>query len=146
MRLNALVFAATTLVTSLMLAFPLLAADASALPAEETQGNVRFLSGGVGEDSVAAFKQAAAKYPLELQFVQKATPKDEFLAGVKVTIRDGSQKVILDTVAKGPFLLAALPAGKYQVEADSNGVLKRQTVDIQAGKHERTVLVWTSPN
>lgn len=146
MKRSAITVAATTLITSLMLASPVLGADASALPAEQAQGNVRYISGGVGDDSAAAFKQAAAKYALELQFVQKASPRDEFLAGVKVTIRDGANKVLLDATANGPYLLATMPPGRYQIEANSEGVMKRHSVDIQAGRHERAVFVWNAPN
>ena len=146
MKLNAIALATTTFVMTLMAASPVLSADASGLPAEAIQGNIRYITGGVGEDQAAAFKQAAATYPLELRFVQKATPKDEFLAGVKVTIRDHSSKVLLNATSDGPFLLAKLPAGKYQIEADHDGVLKRHTVEIRAGKHERAVFVWTVHN
>jgi len=103
------------------------------------------MSGGVGEDEAAALKRAAAGYPLELQFVQRAMPRDEFLAGVNVKIRDRSRTVVLDVVSQGPFLLARLPAGTYQIEADHDGVVKRQSVEIRAGKHERAVFVWAPP-
>ena len=122
---------------------PAVAADSNVSPAQGTQGKVSFVSGGVGEDEAAAMKSAAAGYPLELQFVQKATPRDEFLADVKVRITDRSKNVVLDTVTTGPFLLAKLPSGTYQVEADHRGVTKRQTVDIRSGKHQRSVFVWT---
>lgn len=117
---------------------------ASTAGAQETQGNVSYISGGVGEDEAAAMKSAAAGYPLELQFVQKATPRDEFLADVKVRITDRARNVVLDAVASGPFLLAKLPAGTYQIEADHVGVVKRQTVDIRPGKHQRSVFVWAA--
>ena len=117
---------------------------ASPAAAQETAGNVSYISGGVGEDEAAAMKSAAAGYPLELQFVQKATPRDEFLADVKVRITDRARNVVLDAVASGPFLLAKLPAGTYQIEADHVGVVKRQTVDIRPGKHQRSVFVWSA--
>ena len=117
---------------------------ASPAAAQEMAGNVSYISGGVGEDEAAAMKSAAAGYPLELQFVQKATPRDEFLADVKVRITDRARNVVLDAVASGPFLLAKLPAGTYQIEADHVGVVKRQTVDIRPGKHQRSVFVWSA--
>ena len=117
---------------------------ASPAAAQETAGNVSYISGGVGEDEAAAMKSATAGYPLELQFVQKATPRDEFLADVKVRITDRARNVVLDAVASGPFLLAKLPAGTYQIEADHVGVVKRQTVDIRPGKHQRSVFVWSA--
>ena len=137
----------TTLAASIILAGlvaidPMLNAGASPLPSERVQGQVSFITGGIGEDEATAFKNAAATYPLELLFVQKARPRDEYLADVKITIRDRSGKLWLDTTAEGPFLLAKLPAGKYQIEADYDGERKRQSVEIRAGKHQRAVFVW----
>ena len=143
MKRNASAFAAAALAAGIIAAAPALGTDSTALPPEHVQGNARFVTGGVGEDEAAALKRAAAGYPLELQFVQKATPRDEYLADVKVTIRDRSRSVLLDTVSQGPFLLAKLPAGTYQIEAEYEGVVKRRTVAVRAGKHERAVFVWT---
>jgi enamine deaminase RidA (YjgF/YER057c/UK114 family) len=140
MKLDRIIIAATFAAASITL--PAAAADSNISPAQGTQGNVSFVSGGVGEDEAAAMKSAAAGYPLELQFVQKATPRDEFLADVKVRITDRAKNVVLDTVTSGPFLLARLPAGTYQIEADHAGLTKRHTVDVRAGKHSRAVFVW----
>lgn len=134
----------TVAVAGMMLVSPAFAASPSALPAETTQGNVRYVTGGVGEDAVNAFKQAAPKYPLELLFAQKSSPNDVYLAGVKVTVRDRAGKVVLDAVSEGPYLLAAMPAGRYQIEADHEGVAKRQSVEIRSGQHRRVVLVWAA--
>ena len=135
-------FAVSFLLTSMAYLSPAIAAEA--LPAEVKQGSVRYVTGGIGADAVEAFKQAAAKYPLELLFAQKALPNDVYLAGVKVTVRQAG-KMLLDTESDGPFLLAHLPTGKYQIEAVSEGVTRQQTVDVQAGKHRRVVFVWPEP-
>jgi len=134
--------AASFILNGLIAAAPVLSADAFPLPPERAQGEVSFITGGIGDDEATAFKNAAPTYPLELLFVQKARPTDEYLADVKVTIRDRSGKLWLDTTAEGPFLLAKLPAGKYQIEADYDGERKRQSVEIRAGKHQRAVFVW----
>lgn len=134
--------AAETALVAAAIFFTSPAAGAAALPGQDTQGNISYVSGGVGEDEAAAMKSAAPGYPLELQFVQKATPRDEFLADVKVRIMDRSKNVVLDAVSNGPYFLAKLPAGTYQIEADHSGVMKRQTVAIRAGKHQRSVFVW----
>lgn len=139
MSLSITKFAASFLVTSMTYLTPTMAAEA--LPGEVKQGSVRYVTGGVGADAAEAFKQAAARYPLELLFAQKATPNDVYLASVQVTVRQ-SGKVLLDTESDGPFLLAHLPSGKYQIEAVSEGVTRQQTVDVQAGKHRRVVFVW----
>ena len=133
-----------TLMAAVLAATLFASAPAYAAVEPEMQGNVSFISGGVGDDDTAAMKSAAAGYPLELQFVQRAVPRDEFLADVKVRITDRSRKVVLDTVAKGPYLLAKLPSGTYNVEADHVGVMKRQTVEVRAGKRTRSIFVWAA--
>ena len=143
MKPTTLTMAAAGMVAALFYP-PLVQAAGPAAAVQETQGNVSYISGGVGEDEAAAMKSAAAGYPLELQFVQKATPRDEFLADVKVRITDRARNVVLDAVSSGPFLLAKLPAGTYQIEANHGGVVKRQTVDIRPGKHQKSVFVWSS--
>lgn len=142
MKLSTRTFVATFVVTSMAYLSP--AAGADVMPAEVKQGNVRYVTGGIGADAVAAFKQAAAKYPLELLFAEKAIPNDVYLAGVKVTVRQ-ADKVVLEAESGGPFLLAHLPAGKYQIEADNAGVVKRQAVEVSTGKHKRVVFVWDEP-
>jgi hypothetical protein len=117
-------------------------ADSGILSNVQTQGNVSFVSGGVGLDESTAFKQAAASYPLELMFVMASAPRDEYLSDVKVTVRDASRGVVLDTVAKGPFLLARLPSGNYQIEASYGDVTKRQAVNVRSGGHQRATFVW----
>ena len=144
MKPIALIRAATAAVAAMMFATPVFSADSAALPAEMTQNGLRYVTGGIGADAVAAFKQAAPKYPLELLFAQKATPNDVYLAEVKVMIRQ-SGKVMLDAKSGGPFLLAQLPPGKYQIEASSEGVVKQQAVEVVKGKHQRVVFVWDAP-
>ncbi len=134
--------AACIIVTGLSAADPAL--STSSLPPVQEHGVVSYITGGIGEDEATAFRQAAATYPLELQFAQKARPRDEFLSDVRVTIRDRSGKLLLDAVTDGPYLLAKLPAGKYQIRADYNGVPKSQIVEIHAGKHQRAVFVWVT--
>lgn len=137
-------FAASMIIGGLAATGPALGIDMSSLPPVQVQGVVSYITGGIGEDEVIAFRHAAAAYPLELQFAQKARPRDVFLSDVKVTIRDRSGRMLLDTTTEGPFLLAQLPAGKYRVEADFRGELKHQAVEIHPGKRERAVFVWVT--
>lgn len=138
------ILAAAAILSNLGAAGAAYAADPAGLPPIQIQGEVSFLSGGVGEDEATAFRQAAPAYPLELQFAQQARPRDEFLADVKVAIRNRSGSLILDTSTDGPFLLAKLPAGNYRIEAEYRGETKTQAVEIRPGKHQRAVFVWTA--
>ena len=108
------------------------------------KGNISYLSGGIGKSEASAMKHAARRYPLELEFVAKAKPKDEYLANVKVKIKDAHDKLVLDTTAGGPFLLAKMPAGKYRISADHNGKMEHRTIEIAPKAHKRVVFVWKS--
>jgi hypothetical protein len=134
--------AASIIITGLSAAGPALSTDMSSLPPVQAQGAVSYMTGGIGEDEAAAFKHAAAGFPLEMLFVQKARPNDEFLADVRVSVRDRSGNSLLETTAEGPFLLAKLPAGTYRIEAEYRGERKHQSVEIRSGTHRRAVFVW----
>lgn len=112
------------------------------LPAATTAGVATYLSGGIGQDEAAAIQQEANKYPVELEFVVKAAPRDEFTADVHVKVTDKHGKQIFETVSNGPFLLAQLPDGQYRVEAQKNGQTKMREVTVKSGAHQRLIFEW----
>jgi len=126
MQRSKLAFAAATAAASLLATGPTIAATMSNLPPEATQGAVTYRSGGVGESEAMAMKHAQASYPLSLEFVQRAHPRDEYLAYADVTIKDGAGHTMLDAIAQGPYLLARLPDGKYTVMARRSLVRPRR--------------------
>ncbi len=121
---------------------PALAADSAPLPQETVQGNVSYISGGVGKDESDAMKQAESRYPLVLEFSEHATAKGDFVADVNLTVEDASGNAVLTTSSAGPFVLANLPNGKYTVKADEHGKTHVRHVTVTNGKTERVSLVW----
>ena len=126
----------------LLTALPAMSMLTSNLPAEKTQGSVTYLSGGIGHEEAVAMRHAESKYPLSLEFIQRAKPKDEFLANVNVTIKGHAGNTALETTSEGPFLLAKLPAGKYTVTAEESGKTKSRQVNVAAQKPLRVVFEW----
>jgi len=112
------------------------------LPAPVTVGAATYLSGGIGQDEATAIQHEASKYPVELEFVVKSVPRDEFTADVHVKVTDSQGKQILDTVSNGPFLLAQLPNGHYRVEAIKHGQTKMRDVTVKAGSHQHLIFEW----
>lgn len=119
-----------------------LAAAASSLPEVHTQGEVTFLSGGIGSDEAAAVKAESSRYALTLLFATRSGGKEVFLSSVPVTIRDASGNAVLDTVTEGPYLLVNLVPGRYQVGASHDGIDKTLQVDLKAGVSVQRSLVW----
>ncbi|HTO48311.1 MAG TPA: carboxypeptidase regulatory-like domain-containing protein [Burkholderiales bacterium] len=114
----------------------------AALPAMQHQGEVQFVTGGVGEDEAESMRAAQAKFPLALEFVRRATPRDEYLADVEVSVLDRRGRSVLDAQADGPFLLAKLPAGDYTVKATYAGHTLDRKVHVTDHASARAVFVW----
>ena len=120
---------------------PAMSMVAPNLPAERTWGTVTYLTGGIGSDESAAMIAARAQYPLALEFVHKATPRDQYLGAVDVTIEDSSGEV-LHATSDGPFLFARLPTGKYIVRAEDEGRVQTRHVRVTPGGHQHVVFEW----
>ena len=59
-----------------------------------------------------------------------------------VVIRDAGGNVVLEATSEGPYLLADLPPGRYQVTAIYQGEEKRANAEVVAGKPARLTFVW----
>lgn len=113
------------------------------LPAAKHEGNITYLSGGIGTGEAKAMQAAARKYPLEVEFIKKERGGPAaYLADDKVTIRNAGGKTVLSATSDGPFLLAKLPPGRYTVMASNDKVRKERKVDLASGKHERVIFEW----
>ena len=118
------------------------ATAAAALPPIQHQGDVQYLSGGIGSDESDSIKQAASQFPLVLEFVQKATPHDEYLANIAVSVIDHRGRSVLEATSDGPFLLARLPSGEYTVKANYDGRTLEKMVHVADHASARAVFVW----
>jgi hypothetical protein len=116
------------------------AAQPAAPPATAPQASAAVLSGGVGEESRAQLKAREHEFNLKLVFT---LVEGNYLADVRVAVRNAAGKVIVEHVADGPFLLAQLPPGSYTVTAAYGG--QPQTRTIQVGDRLQTVhMQWRS--
>jgi hypothetical protein len=129
---------------SLLMAPLAFAAQPSALPPEQTQGGVTYVSGGIGEEQTQAFELAASRYPLALEFAIKHAPRAEYTANVHVVVTDTQGTRLLDTHSDGPFLLAKLPAGRYTVTAERHQQTLTKTVHIANHKPTHVMFLWTA--
>jgi hypothetical protein len=131
-------------ILSLLMAPLAFAALPSALPPEQTQGKVTYVSGGIGEEEAQAFEAAASQYPLALEFAIKHAPRAEFTANVHVIVTDAQGTRVLDTHSTGPFLLAKLPTGRYTVTAERHNETLTRTVQVANHKPAHVMFLWTA--
>ena len=114
------------------------------LPPTQTQGEIAWISGGIGMSQAKAFEQAERHYPLTLEFILKPDRKRapaEFTAAIPTTIIDSHGKQIFSATSQGPFMLLKLPAGRYTVIASHRGHKLERHVFVGRG-HHRVVFEW----
>lgn len=122
------------LLAALFFASPL----ASALE-ERTAGNIRYLSGGIGQDEAQEMKNAAGRYSMAMTFTVSS---GQYVSDVKVVVKKPNGQEVLSTVTEGPMLLVDLPPGPYTVEATLGSRTQTRKVTVGKGKHQKLVLRW----
>ena len=112
------------------------------LPPEQKAGSVAFLSGGSDPGQASAMQNAAARYPLEVEFLWGRGAKETDIAGVDWSIRDEDGHVLLDRRSGDPIVLASLPDGRYNVTATYDGTTLSRVVTVRKGLHDDLLLEW----
>jgi hypothetical protein len=121
-------------------------ADEGTLPPQRSQGSVTYVSGGIGKDESDAMKEAASRYSLAIEMASPASPRAEYVADVKIDIRDQRGATVLSTISDGPILLANLPPGRYTVNATKNGASQQRDIVVGSGARPRVMFSFSEPN
>lgn len=107
---------------------------------EAAPGNqVKFVSGGVGEDSDARMQALTKDYNLRLLFAAK---DGHYLADVAVKITNERGAKVLDAVSDGPWLLANLAPGKYEITATYEGKPVTRSTTIAPSRRREVFFRW----
>src|SRR6185312_7759141 len=117
----------------------------AALPPVQSQGQTEYLTGGIGADESEAILQEARTWPLVLELAQNGPTRAAYISDVRVTIKDGSGTMILDTVTEGPFLLVRLVPEKYSIDASYESKTLHRDVSIGKGGSNKIMLLWPAP-
>jgi len=108
---------------------------------QQSQGEVVFVSGGVGEDEQHAMQAMRGDYNLNLLFSIQGS--GEYLSDVKVQVADSTGNTVLESVSDGPMLFAKLKPGRYAITVDREGRVVHKKATISGTK--RTSLIFTWP-
>lgn len=106
----------------------------------QTQGDVSFVSGGVGSDEQNALQAMRADYNLSLLFSAQGT--GEYLSEVNVNIKNSAGETVLQTVSQGPKLFAKLKPGRYSITADIDGQAVHKTAKVRSGQMTSLSFTW----
>lgn len=122
------------------LAVPAVAQDAlQDLPEVMRQGDVTYMTGGVGLEERDAMKTVAKDYNL---YISNANKYGKFTADVTVVIKDKNGKEVFTSNEVGPLLYVKLPAGSYTIEAKSGDEGMTRKVSVGEKKGTNVHFVW----
>ena len=111
-------------------------------PIRMTHG-IEYMSGGIGSEEARLMETVAPRWPAAFEFAIKDRKGADFASDVRVTLRDAHGKVLLDNVAsEGPFMVARLDPGTYEVEARLRGNTLKQTLQVSPGAPARMAFLW----
>lgn len=127
------------MVLGYVLLVPIASAESDAVVRET--GGMRYVSGGVGEESLDRINSLASDFNIKLVF---ALSTGEYLSDVKIAIADRTGKTLLDTTSEGPWFLATLPAGTYQVVATFAGKEVKRQIAIGPEKLKTIHFRWNA--
>ena len=107
----------------------------------QTTGSVKYVSGGVGAESIDQLNALARNFNLKLVFALKS---GDYLSGVNVAIADAAGKTLLNTTSDGPWFLIKLPAGRYQIVATFAGTAVTRQAAVGAASLSVIDMRWAS--
>jgi len=87
-----------------------------------------YLNGGIGKDEQQRMHQDARNWPLRMTFSDKSN--NEFVAGVKLKVFDGSGRAVLRLKDAGPMTYVQLPQGEYRITASYRGGMLSRMVHV----------------
>ena len=95
---------------------------------------VEYMSGGIGKDEAALMETVSPRWAATFEFATRDRKGADFAANVRVTVRDSGGTAVLDKVnSAGPFMVARLEPGDYEVEAQLAGQTLKQALHVVAG-------------
>lgn len=106
----------------------------------QTQGELRWVTGGVGQSERAELAEIQADFSLKLLF---ASAEGHFFGDANVTIENAEGKQVFSGTSDGPYLYVNLPAGKYAVNAEVRDKNRRQSVQVPASGQAGLRFFWS---
>lgn len=118
-------------------------ASLAQLPPSKAQGNISFITGGIGSDESSAIFAAAKKWALLIEMSEiDRSGRGVWIAGVDIRVLDAKQQTLLETICDGPLMLLNAPSGQYIVEASYQGKLLKRSVILKEGDSQKLTLFW----
>jgi hypothetical protein len=119
-----------TLVVASVFSLTMGSAQAAVTPLkEQQQGDITYITGGIGEVETSKLRENKSHYTLR---VMNADKTGHFSGGTRLKISNINDVLLLD-VTTGPIFYANLPEGHYLLESFNGEKAKQQKVIIKHG-------------
>ena len=105
----------------------------------QQQGEVTYISGGVGEEERHQLEALSGQFNLK---VVMALAEGNYLSDVDLTIRDSQGNTVINTVSQGPWFYAALPTGEYTIEARIENNQQQRQVSVPTSGLREVTMTW----
>ena len=109
--------------------------------AEVARDGVTYTSGGIGIDAQERLNARAREFNLKLVFTLN---EGNYIADVNVTLTDSKGQKVVEHTADGPFFMARLPAGQYNVAATYGGKTVTRKISVAASGLRTEYFRWPS--
>lgn len=104
----------------------------------QTEGDIVYLTGGIGDNELDELEATKSQYNLHITNTAK---EGAYVSDTAIIIYDRANTEVLNTNA-GPLLYVNLPAGRYTISAEYQGVVQTKKVTIGRNKASDIHLVW----
>jgi len=114
-------------------------------PIQMAPQGVEFMCGGKNKDEIAFMEMVAPRWAATFEFAVAHGPRGEFPEAVQVKVTDkynGGE--VMQATSSGPFMLARLQPGTYDVQATLGDLTITRTVTVALGVPGRTLFLWPS--
>jgi hypothetical protein len=106
---------------------------------------VEYMCGGIGKDELAFMQMVSPHWGATFEFAVAGAPRGQFDEPVQVRVTDRFNGYeVMDAPARGPFMLARLNPGTYDVQATLGSLTITRTVVVAVGAPGRTLFTWPS--
>lgn len=105
---------------------------------EGDYGEVHFVTGGITMEERNALTSRDKDFNLKLVFKRN---DESYLNKVDVLILGETGEWVFAILATGPIVMLKVPAGKYHIKADCDGVIKESRVQVANGRIDK-VMIW----
>ncbi len=100
---------------------------------KHSSAGIDYVIGGVGDEAAQELRQFASSNGYNLKAVFSLNTGN-FIAGVKVALKDEHGRKLVDDFADGPMFFAKVPPGNYSLAATYEG--KTETQKLRVGQRD----------